>query len=1124
MINLFLFAMLLTAARSTGASSPDLSREQQIWYKAGELADRLKSEQWKFRVVKAEIKRLQEAARELNNIQLYPASLTRISEGEGTKIDRVVRRIIKRSGKALDQLEELKKPLQDAIVITMEMMKESPNLDMMEILTGDNIARIQDLIKIKKHVDRYWDDISEVMLMHEKMLGIEQEEGADTLFDESFFKVLISQIGQASDLFYARLHDYKDSLVARASQNSWNQMAGIDLKIVTERTELADLKAAQRDLSRLSQRFRDKIPIGAVNYYLGQSYFLDKEFGKAINAYELVGDNSSFKGKSRLGILQSLFAKEDDDSLLVLYESFMKEGALPDSLLQPARYMAIQSYFNVRKDTEVERAILTFQKKNDFYYRSLLIYAKSLVRQKRDREASDLFKSVIKQTQLPEAFKLQARLLLALLKYEQEYYESALSDFNQLIDKEGFQPDALFGMVWCYVKTKNVRMAEVILKKLINQFPNSPLAIEGMLLLSKWRFIKAVKLWEYKRSTSENMGKLARYQKQLKEKSKTKEMSEDAIDEVSRKLSLIEMNLSSRIKVSTDDINRLFGEALILVNYIGEHYKTGEFSNITYSSDRERTLAKLKHLLAGTALTYAEPPIDEGTLSLKIYQSQMLYFDMMAYYRNWLREYLEFMQAGPAPEAGTGPLREGRGRGLHSEVNEKIVEYDNKCLDLVNALILSPHSSSHRSKLLFYKGLLLHKTEEDKISMRLNQKRMLDSLLAGVNAGLEGAPITYQNTAFERVWAFLLSEYHDSDYLPHTLYYLGYAQAEQNDHRGIALLESFLEKFPEHEYRDHIHAVIGDHYFGVKEYGHAVKTYNKILEEPSSEFFDKAIYKVAWSHYKSGAFGKALKAFSYILEGELKKGGKGDYSPLLQEAIKMVSFCFAKLDTLEEFQNKAVGRLIESFEDKNLGGKVLHQMALVYRQQGRLVKAKKILETLKKEYPEYGDMPEAMMDLAVIYDIENEFMKAVETREQVFAEYNRTSPWYAAVEHDRYRLRADSLCESALNKIAFYYFSEAKLKKRDGTGNAADSIYNKEAFMRAIGAYKKFLDVYPDSKNAGKLYYQLAESYFAVHDYYMASVVYLKASRAKDETLRNAAAYNAVIAAQKHLEVSNDDR
>ncbi|MBF0432286.1 MAG: tetratricopeptide repeat protein [Fibrobacteria bacterium] len=1132
MINKFFiifFCMLIISGLSGFAADED----RALWYHANDLADRLKSERWKYGVVREEIKRLEMAVSDLNDIQFYPSSVTKININAGEKIDKMLKRIRKKSKYSKELIDELEKPLEDGIMIAEEMLKESPNFDMISILIQDNISRIQQLINIKKYVDILWDDISLVMQKYEKMAGFERPKEQKGMFEESFFKVLISQIGQASDVFYKYLHNYKDSLVSLSDKNAWVLMAKLDLKNYKNRIERGDYAPVQRDLSRLSVRFRKKIPIGGVDYNLGRSFLLSEDFQKAVDAFGMVDSTSSYYPQSVIGLLQSLFALEEDQKVVSLYTNVASIIELPPKDFYEIKFLVIQSLYALGNDAEVEKLLLSFDKKNNLYYRSLVIYAKSLVRQKRDREASEILKSMIKQTQLPVEYKQDAILALAYLKYEQDFYQSALSDFNKLIDKPGYQPDALYGMVWCYVKMRDTKTAEFTLKNLVNQFPDSPLAMDGLLVLSKWRFLKAQKLWDYKISTEDNQSRLERYMAQIEMKVEGGQLSEEDADQVRQKLAMVKLTLASRVPVHINEIDALFTEALSLTKYVRKHYKTGVFSEVEFSGNRERALEKLDGLL-GKSTQVKKNQIASDLLKRKIFESQMAEFEMTWQYKLWLNEYLSFTKEQnkfSKPDSGSTHVEDyapddSESRYiLQKRISDRIVKNNEQCFVLVKDLITNPLSAEHRDKLLFYNGLVTFDRENIKNKMRLQQRNSLDSIF---RANSESEPVRpdylFENAQFEKLWTYLLKEYPDSEFTPMGLYYLGCAQLDQDDPNGVDALEAYIANYSKHRHYQHAMIRLGEYYYNHQRFEDAKKLFARTLRFPDSKYFNQALYLESWTFYSEGNFNKALKGFSYILNVlRLEKEGRMR-SPLLDEVIRMLSICFAEIDNADDQTDKKLKDFIKKLDDKEIGARVLHHTAKVFRQQGRLTKSRRIIFSLVKQYPWYGDVPEAMMDLAVSYDVENRFQKAADIREKLFNDYNRNTDWYTSIKDGFYQKKADSLCEAALDKIAYHYFAKARLNK-SGKTVSKDSIYNKAAYMKAINAYERFLDIYPDGPNAPRSFYLLGESYYAIKEYDKAAVMYLKATMVDKKDLRTAAAYNAVMAAQKNIEkLENEDK
>ncbi len=1119
----FFLGLLLWLFWVSGTNGAGINSGEKLWYQANELADRLQGERWKFFVVREEIDRLRNVLKDLVAVRNYPTEITQLSEEKLKYVEESLNNIAKNSTKALNLLEELEKPQEDALSISIEMLKEAPNIDMIEILINDNLARIQDLIVVKKYVDKQWDYVEEIMGLFNEAAGIKRPKGEKGLFDDSFFKVLISQLGQASDEFYKKFHNYKDSLAAKGNIAQWENMLRLDLGSIVHRKREEDPKNIQRDLERLAQRFQGRLPIDNVYQMLAENYFEVGDYYKSLSVLNKVNVNSKEYEKSRYYTLLSLFQLNKDDSLVALYEKYKQKEYFKSNYNEETLYLAIQSYYKLNEDDKLETELLKFSSKSFIYYKAYLLYAKSLVKRKKDREANQVFKSLIKQTQLPDSIRHRASLLLGYLKYEQEYYESAISDFTTLIDKPGFGADALFGIVWCYSKLKDMKSAEFTLKKLINQFPDNPLALEGLMVLSKWKFIKAQKLWKYKTNTEKNQRRLRSYQKELDEKTENGQMDNLLADEIRRKLSIVELNLSSRVPVKDLEIMELYNEAIVLGSYAYTHYKSGEYSEISYLGTREKAIEKLISLQKNISSSNKSIGAMEE-IKQKIVDTQVFNLDMHIQYMDWIEEFSKYLQQekkfysdnrnnlGVTASDFANIIKTNNEK--RSNVLESKWNLMKSAINICQTLIEDPLNREGRDKALFYKGFILFKMEEAKVQRSFEKSKAIANVKG---EKFEEQAVLYSNSEFSKVWNFLIHEYPDSKFAHVAYYYLGLAKIKQGDEIGIKVLSENNSKFSNTQFFDHSQILIGDHQFDNYEYMSALDSYLNVIDNEKSAYFDESLYMTAWSYYQAEEYEKSLKAFSFILEDQLNKATRDQDSTLLEESLKMVSFCFAEMDTSQDVSDEKVRAFVQNFSKESLGAAILHRTAIVFRKQGRLLKTKRVLSSLIKNYPQYGDIPEAKMDLAVAYDIENEFARALEIREDIFQNYNKESAWYKKLENKVYAQRADSLCEEALNKIAYHYFAEAKLGSSKNAGGQ-DSIVNKEAFMKAIEAYERFLKVYPDSRNSGKLYYQLAESYFAIKEFYSATIVYLKASQSKDSNIRSAASYNAIVASQKYNE------
>jgi tetratricopeptide (TPR) repeat protein len=204
--------------------------------------------------------------------------------------------------------------------------------------------------------------------------------------------------------------------------------------------------------------------------------------------------------------------------------------------------------------------------------------------------------------------------------------------------------------------------------------------------------------------------------------------------------------------------------------------------------------------------------------------------------------------------------------------------------------------------------------------------------------------------------------------------------------------------------------------------------------------------------------------------------------------------------------------------DSRLGAKLLHRMAVIYTQAGRMDRSKRALEALMSGYPDYEKMPEAIMELGRAYEKEQNYLKAAEVREKAFRQYCRNGDWYKKAPPSA-RANADSISEAAIEMVARHYLYEAKqLASATGEGARVRDTY----LRKAVSAYESFLSIYPENKNRAKYNYQQAEAYYSLEDFGAAARKYMLVSKLGDPKLKKAAAYNAIVAAQEMLKKSED--
>jgi tetratricopeptide (TPR) repeat protein len=1113
---------------NTPAADAYASPDRALWSQADAMVNRLREERRKLRLIFEELERLEYMGQDFRDLQLYPTRVTHLGPEDDVRLDRMIEGLEKNLAASRKQVIELQRPLDDAYFIAKEMLQETPNQDMVDLLLKDNVERIARLVTVQRELNKRWDDAFVLLAEYRLRIGLAKAGSAGGPIEDDFFKVLMANVGRASQRFYGELNDYKDSLAVRSTKQEWEKMANLDLARIKARLASKSIDMVQEDLRRLSDRFQGRISIGVVNYWLGSSYMVGGKPLKAAAAYAKVGTDSKMYGPACLGVLQALFESRQDDSVLAKYAAYMSANAFDAKLFPPARYLAVQSAYVLGRDTLIEKMVETGGTKTPEWYKSLFVYAKSLVRQKRAPEARAVLVSLVSESQLDKRLHGEAELALAHLNFEEGHYEQALKGYQNLLDQDGFQAEALYGMVWSNIRMGDMDAGEFILKKLIAQYPDNPWAIEGFNVLVRKVMLKAKNEWNFRLQVEKQSDELREFDRKLKEREEGKLMSPEQLAAVKAKLDKAAAALARQKPLSPEAIARLYQQGLGLCDFVEERYKSGEYSEATFNQEREAVLAKLSEPAragAEAAAAYADSLDFRKQVKQKLFESRSLALDIHVMHKSWLEELLKYSQKslnreiaalkGDSAKAGKRAELSRESRKLADDISERLAGKADDILRRIRELGEDPNSSGIMDWLLFQKGYLNYGLEEDALKKRLAAYQWMEAQSGGKPPVPQSEP-TVDPESYEVPWKELVEKFPESPYRPAALYYLGYSQTLRGEPKsGLKYFEELTAKYPQALYSQQALIYVGEYYFNENQLEKAAEAYDKVLDYADSKYFEQALYKLAWTRYRANAYKTAISSFTFILEESARKSAsERSKSVLTSEALQFAALSIAESDTSGDGGLKQSKAFADKLGDARLGAKLLHRMAVIYTQAGRLDRAKRALEALLNGYADYERMPEAIMELGRAYEKEQNYQRAAEVREKIFRLYRRGGDWYKKLTTQESRDIADSVSEQAIELVARHYLYEAK-QLASATGEGARK---RETYLRkAIDAYETFLSIYPENPNRAKYNYQEAEAFYSLEDYAAAAKKYMQVSRMGDAKLKKASAYNAIVAAQELL-------
>lgn len=270
---------------------------------------------------------------------------------------------------------------------------------------------------------------------------------------------------------------------------------------------------------------------------------------------------------------------------------------------------------------------------------------------------------------------------------------------------------------------------------------------------------------------------------------------------------------------------------------------------------------------------------------------------------------------------------------------------------------------------------------------------------------------------------------------------------------------------------------VGEIHFDNGELEEAISAYTRVLAFKDSSYYDKALYKLAWSYYRDNRFQKAIDEFDLLVKyaDERKLKGESFGSDLRPEAIQYLSVSFAEPDwdgdTLPDPDTgiQRARRFYKGREAEPHVREVYQRLADMYFDTAKYVEAIEVYKSVLELYPFSPESPQIQDKIVRAYERDRNMVAAAKEREALGRNYSKGSEWYEKNKDNPDALAAaQTLSEDALLSAATGVHAAAQACKGEikGTPTAADLANCKQMYATAADLYEKYLQVYPDSKRA----------------------------------------------------------
>jgi TolA-binding protein len=367
-------------------------------------------------------------------------------------------------------------------------------------------------------------------------------------------------------------------------------------------------------------------------------------------------------------------------------------------------------------------------------------------------------------------------------------------------------------------------------------------------------------------------------------------------------------------------------------------------------------------------------------------------------------------------------------------------------------------------------------------------------------------------------------------------YLLAYCKLQNAaDDEATELLTTLIEKHPDSRFVPEAWIRIGEHWFtfaeGPEGLAKAKNAYEQAMQYPDSKFYDKALYKLAWTYYRMDNFEQAIGEFKRLVrysdEQKEKTGREG--SVLRAESVQYIAVSLAEEDwdldgsVDADFGLTRVKKYLSG--DEPYEREVLVQLADYMFENTRYAIAADVIKYSLDRYPRHRENPKLheKLILALVRDGRRDASFA--ERRNLLAYYGPESDWYEFQErvgHEDAVRQADNLVKDNLIQSATWFHEEAQKLKNEAVVRQDTTMLAqaRDKYTTAASAYEDFLARYPNDKDVYQWNFFYAECLYYSEQYVPAYEQYrvVRELDIEDNKFQEKAAFNAIKALEFQMQ------
>ncbi len=384
----------------------------------------------------------------------------------------------------------------------------------------------------------------------------------------------------------------------------------------------------------------------------------------------------------------------------------------------------------------------------------------------------------------------------------------------------------------------------------------------------------------------------------------------------------------------------------------------------------------------------------------------------------------------------------------------------------------------------------------------------------------EPVPPTVDFSKSVALYRRIIGSFPNFSYLGAVYYMLGYCLNEQGDaDKAVAVWKTIIDKGIATEYLAEIYLRIGDYYFDNNNLDESLKYFSKGVVFQDSPFYDKILYKLAWTYYRRNDFEQAIDTFITLIRfaDEMKEKGEDRGQDLRKESIQYIAISYAD----EEWGSvdKAIKKF-NSFDGSAFEWNVFELLGKYYYENGNYPQSELAYTYLLKKHPYSVHAPDIHKKLIQLYYKINPVKASYEV-EQFALLYGKNSRWALQNRADVTAVRkAVNMAQVFLLDTARYHHQSAQTLKGKGEFDKAKAEYE-----IAAKYYNDYLEKFPYTADSYDIMFDYADALFYANDVGKALVMYVRVRDDKNQTKhREEAAYQVFYILNDLWEKSDESK